>query len=306
MAASLRPPFGLDVLEAFRRFGHVPVMAGGAADAAPADGGTETSDDGGGNGLYDQFMSETPDDLKPYVTDAFKKWDSQVTPKLQEAAQIRDRFGPLSEIEGLSDVPAEELSELLEFRSILSDPEQLKEWIGQVSNVLGMEGQGELSEEDWLALGEQNGWFEGSEPQESSPEDIARQVIEMLQPQLEPMQKALGAQEQERTTAATVSQFQERLGTLLADLDDDQRQEATDVITDLAWRYLDDDDPIGKAFERYQQIRGSAQGSLVDRKLDQPEGSLNGGRPSTSPPALSWNGNGNDPKTAALARFKQG
>src|SRR3954464_6102371 len=119
MAAPLRPPFGLDVLGAFRRFGHVPTMAGGAADAAPpADGGgTETSDDGGGgNGLYDQFMSGTPDDLKPYVTDAFKQWDSQVTPKLQEAAQLRERFGPLAEIEGLSDVPPEELGELLEFR----------------------------------------------------------------------------------------------------------------------------------------------------------------------------------------------
>lgn len=278
----------------------------GADGAAVESQGAETqgAENGGGSGLYDQFLEGTPEDLRPYVTDAFKQWDSQITPKLQEAAQLREKFGPLAEIEGLSDVPADELKELIEFRQILGDPDALGEWVDQINAALG---RGELSEEDWLAMGEQNGWFEGSEPQQQSPEDIAQKVIEMLQPELEPVKKFMGTQEQQHAAAEQRQQFEGRLSELLpqlGDLDDDARQEATSVIVDLAYRYLDDDDPIGKGFERYRQITGAAQGALVDDKLGQPKGALNGGRPATSPEALSWN-NGTSPKEAALARLKQ-
>jgi hypothetical protein len=42
----------------------------------------------------------------------------------------------------------------------------------------------------------------------------------------------------------------------------------------------------------------------VDRKLQQPNGALSGGRTSTEQPKLSWNGGGLNPKEAALERMK--
>lgn len=293
-------------MEAYRRYGVVPVMRGGSEAATEAGAGAETPESNG-SGLYDEFLAETPQELHPYVTEAFKKWDAGVTPKLQEAAQLKERFGSLAEIEGLTDVPPDELAELVQFRQVLSDPEQLKQWLTQVNQAMGM-APGELSEEDWVSMGETNGWFEGGEEQTNGtdPQAIAQQVLEMLKPELEPVKQFMGSAEQEKRAEQAKAQITERMAALEnqhGELDENQRE----AVLKLAYAYQEEDDPIGKAFESFLQITGQAEGSLVDRKLDQPNGALNGGQPSTSAPRTSWqDGEGTvNPKTLALQRMKQ-
>src|SRR3954447_21953900 len=105
-------------------------------------GGGEGGSEGGGseNGLYSEALANVPEELHPYVTEQFKKWDLTVTPKLQEAAKLRDQYGPLSEIEGLSDVPPEELSSLLEFHRMVAgvdeDPTAFVEWLNNANEAM--------------------------------------------------------------------------------------------------------------------------------------------------------------------------
>lgn len=296
------PPHGLTAFEAFRRLGFVPVVRGGAETATEAGQG----EGDGGNGLYQEALSTVPAELHPYVTEQFKKWDANVTPKLQEAARLKEQFGPLAQIDGLAGVDPQELQGLLELREVMQDPQQLAELIQSWSQSLEQLGVPTLTEEAWQGLGERNGWFDG-EPaadQGTDAQTIAAQVMEQLRGELDPLKQFVGTQQQERERVAAQQELQQRMAALEGEhgeLDD----EARGAVIELAHAYVNDDDPLGKAFERYLQITGRVEGAAIDGKLNQPNGALSGGRPDTSPPALSWNGNGNDPKTAALARLKQ-
>ena len=282
-----------------------------ATDAQPAPAANEQAGQGAGgqgSGLYQEALQGVPQELHPYVTDQFRKWDAQVTPKLQEAAQLRERFGPLGEIEGLSDVPPEELQELLQLRQVFQDPEQARQWVGQISQALGVQQGGDLSEQDWVAMGEQNGWFEGEQQPEQGqgldPQTIAQQVREMLAPELDPLKQFVGSQQQNEAVQAEITRMQERMSALESEhgeLDDAARG----AILELAHAFAAEEDPIGKAHERFLQITGSAEGRRVDARLGQPQPALSGGRPDTSPP--QFNGL-DDPalKAAAKARFNGG
>jgi hypothetical protein len=304
----LRPPHGLTVIEAFR-LGYVPPMAGAAGEengGAP-EGGAATAESQGSE-LYREHLANVPEDLHPFVTDTFRKWDAQVTPKLQEAAQLRDRYSPYESIDGFSDIEPDELAELVTFRNqILGDPEQLKQWVANVGEELGVGG--DLSRDDWIAMGQSQGWLDGDEGlgEEEGGFDVdsfKRELLEELRGELEPVKQFMGRSESEKAAEQAKQQFSSRLSELEGqhgELDDDGRSH----VLELARNYLDDDDPIGKAFERHLKITGKAEGALVDGKLSQPGGALNGGRPSTEPPKTSWH-DGVSPRELALARVKGG
>lgn len=305
-------PRGMTVLEAYKRFGYVPPMKGAAGDAAA--GTAEAAPEGQGNGqggLYQEALSGVPTELQPFVEEHFKKWDASVTPKLQEAADLKKRLGPIGEIEGLTDVDPQELQQLLAFRQVLADPEQLRGWIGQVAEALEMPmGQQDLSEDDWVRLGEEKGWFEGGgEGEPNGAPDIQaiiEQVKQAISPDLEPVKQFMGNQQAQQQAEQTKQQFASRLAELEkqhGELDEKANESRRQAVFELAWAFLDDEDPIGKGFQRYLEITGGAQGDLVDQRLQQPDPAVNGGRPATSPP--SFNGI-DDPnlKQAALARLK--
>lgn len=304
----------LTALERFKRYGHVPVMRGGSEGATEAGGGAEANGAPEPSGLYQEALQGVPADLHPYVEEHFKKWDSQVTPKLQEAAQIRDKFGPLADIEGLTDVPAEELSELIKFREVMGDPNQLVSWMQQVNEALtanGIDtgfGGGELDEEAWVKAGEENGWFEGGEEEQQGPnlDSLKQELLETLRGELEPVKKFMGTEEQERAAEKAKAEIQQRMSALEeqhGELDDEQR----DAVYQLAYAHNDSEDPIGAAFEQYLKITGRAEGNAVDGKLSQPNGALNGGRQSADAPKTSWGGGEGtvNPKAVALERMRQ-
>jgi hypothetical protein len=289
-------------------------FAGGEAAGAPAavqpeaqppTGGQGDPGQGGdtpaeGLGLYD--LSDAPEELRPYLEQELKKIEGNVTKRFQEHADFREQLGPLADIDGLSEVPADELSELIEFRQIASDPEQFEAWwntIGENMKFFADDEEGEGGEP-----GDEFGDFEeGGEPEYVGE---MREKIAELEARLGETSERQEEQSQQQRVDAAIAKIQTDLEALPHGETDPEKVEAINAaVVKLAHAYPDDDDAIAKAFADWQQISGTAQGDLVDRKLGQPQAALSGGTPDASQPKLSFL-DGDDPKTAAKARLAAG
>jgi hypothetical protein len=296
---------------------------GAAAAAAPSGGGEAPASGGEGasggepSGLYAEILAGMPEELRPYATESLKKWDAQVNPRLQQASEIQQKYAPFEGIEGLTDMDPEELQGLIELRGILADPEQRMQWIQNVNQALEVPTLDSLDEDSWLQLGQANGWFDddgeggeaGGVPAGLTAEDVQRIVQEAISPVTEQMTVR---EQQERQAAETyryaekfsgdMAQVMEQLG----EMDPEKTEMTQKAIVKLAHAYVGDDDAIIKAFADYQQITGVTDGDRMERRLGQPTTTtLSGGRPSTEPAKMSWNGGGADPRAAALARMRQ-
>lgn len=256
-----------------------PDPTAGAVQPDEGQGGTGTLD-----GLYD--LSSAPDELRPHLESELKKIQGNIGRKLEEHASYRKQWEPFESIDGLHDVPGEELTELLQFREALtSDPASLEDW--------------------WTQFGQQMDWLDGDdagEPEGGGQDDptkaIVEQVLDALRGEIEPLKQHISSQEQEKATAAESQRITEQL----AELKEQHGDFDQDAVLELAAHYLQqgDEDAISRGFERYQQITGKAQGDLLERKEQQPGPGLSGGRPDTSPERIT---SFKDAGAAALARL---
>lgn len=239
-------------------------------------------------GLYD--LSTAPEELRPHLAAELKKINDGVSQRFREHADYRKQWEPLENIDGLRDVPQEELSELLQFREIASDPTKLEDW--------------------WSRLGEEMGWFDGDGPDggeggEGGDERVpawAQQLTERLdglEQTVKPLHEHVSTQEQQRRT----DEHKQKIDAQLDAFEEQHGEYDRDAVLELAAHYLQQDDPnaVQRGFERYMQITGKAQGDLVDRKVNgQPAPTLTGGRPDTTPQKIT---SFKDAKEAALARL---
>lgn len=284
----------------------LPPMAGGSdvstgAAAAP----TGAEGEGGGEaqpglGLYD--LSGAPEELRPYLEAELKKYDGNVTKKFQEHADFRKRYEPYQEVD-FGDVPADELKELIEFRQVLQDPEQFKEWLGAVSQEVGL-GAGPSTPEEWLALGEQEGWIdaEGNVSEgDGQPPAWAQELREQVEALGGTFKEFQGKTEAEQSAAQQSKAFADRLGEL------EISEEDRPLVIQEAHLFIKGDDPIGKAWEHVQKLRGTAEGDALQERLDR-NGDANGALPAGQINSQAESMSFDDPrlKQAALARMKQG
>lgn len=260
---------------------------GGAVAGAPENGG---EGQGGLGDLYD--LSAVPEEVRPYVEEQVKQINSNVEGKFREHADFRKTWEPFGQVEGLTDVPPEELRELVAFREILGDEEALEDW--------------------WNTLGEKAGFFEedeGGEGEElegegDEPPPWAQNLmerIEGLEGGLKPVQEHLTQSQRESAQNAAAQQIVNDVAALEkkhGELDDD----AKEAILKLARAYDGAEDSIPRAFEDYLKITGQAQGELADSKHDQPGPAVETGNPSTEADEFSGLGDPNL-KRAARERF---
>jgi hypothetical protein len=254
--------------------------------------------------------ANVPAELAPLVMEALKHKDADVTRGFQEHKQFRETWEPYSKVEGLNEMDPEDLSALVEWSRTMENPEAFQAWYQGVGEQLGLNS--ELDEDSWVRMGEEKGWFEGGEgePQENGqfdPAQLQGMIEQALEQKMQPVQQWLGSQEQNQQAEQIKTQWEQQMGSL-AEQHGVKLDEARDDILHLMAGYLDDgvDDPVSRAFEHYMRISGKAQGDLVESKLNQPGGALNGGNADTRPEQASWNGGGGpSPRDLALARFKQ-
>jgi hypothetical protein len=235
------------------------------------------------NGKYLQ-AANVPAELAPLVMEALKHKDADVTRGFQEHKQFREQWEPFSKIQGLGDMSPEDLGQLVEWSQAMNDPQAFQAWYEGVGQQLGLSP--ELDEDAWVRMGEERGWFEGGgegEGQQENgqafdPNQMQQMLDQMLEQKLQPVQQWLGSQEQNQQAEQIKTQWEQQMSSLA-----DQH-----------------------GVKLYLRISGKAQGDLIENKLNQPGGALNGGTADTRPEQASWNGGGGpDPKALALARFRQ-
>jgi hypothetical protein len=265
----------------------------------------------GSNELFD--LNSVPEELRQYVDPIVKQIQGNVTQRFQEHADFRKQWEPFTEVDGLQDVPAERLQELLQFNQIASDPEQFDGWMVQYLQALGeaepdrLEGLFDKFDEAGL-FGDEEG--DPSGDPESDGGDMRSVLRELLEEELGPIKERLSSQDEEAGIEQAQQQIRAEIDQVKArhkesfgeELSDDQLKD----MTKLAHAYDGADDAIEKAYQDYLRITGQAQGDLVDEKLGQPQPAIAGGSADASPERTSFVGNGTPPKTAALARLRAG
>jgi hypothetical protein len=109
-----------------------PAAGGGEAGGEGAAGNDQADSSLGG--LYD--LGSVPEELRGYVEDVAKQIQGNVTRRFQEHADFRKTWEPFSQVEGLTDLPPDELQELVQFRDIASDPAQFDDWLVGIAEAM--------------------------------------------------------------------------------------------------------------------------------------------------------------------------
>jgi hypothetical protein len=300
------------MLNIIRRFAQPTFLfetpAGGGGDPSGEQGGQGGG--GGGDDLYGPYLADVPEELRPLVTEPLKRQNSDFTRRFQEAAQFRQQFEPLSKIEGLTDMDPEGLQALLAFsQEQLSGPEKFNPWLRDLA--LNDPDAQILDEDTWTQVGQARGWLGEGEGYEGGDEgDDMPSWAQELREGLQSVQQHIGAQQQAQAAEQASAEFAQRFADLYrehGDVDAETHDAIVDLALSMQQRDPNEQDPVGRAFERITKIRGTREGDEVEERLARRNGAtLSGGQPDTAPPKLSWNDdNGVSPREAALARLRQ-
>jgi hypothetical protein len=264
------------------------------------------------DGLYD--LGSVPEELRPFVSDVAKQIQGNVTRRFQEHADFRKTWEPFSQVEGLTDLPPDELQELVQFRDIASDPAQFDDWLVGIAEAMA-EADPDRFQAVFGRLGESTGLFgdDGEEDGDEGgdgfdPESLREMFSEMLDERLGPIEQHVNHSSQESRVNAAREQIANELEQIADDhkkqFDEELDDDARTHIKRLALSFDGADNALQEAYREHLRITGQAQGELIDEKLGQPRPGVNGGRADTAPEAYS----ADDPdlKKAALQRLRAG
>jgi hypothetical protein len=285
-------------------------------------GGEAGGEGGGGNaqeggsleGLYD--LSSVPEELRGYVENVAKQIQGNVTRSFQDHADFRKTWEPFSQVDGLTEVPPEELTELVQFREIASDPAKFDDWLVQVASAMAEADPGRF-EAVFGRLGQETGLLDPDDDGESGEdggafdqEAMREMFTELLDERLGPIEQHVNTSSQEarvQAAQAHIASEIEAVQQLHKDQfgeDEELDEDAIAHIKALAFAHDGAEDAIRKAYAQHLKVTGQAQGELIDEKLGQPRPGVNGGRADTAPETFS----AQDPalKAAALQRLRAG
>jgi hypothetical protein len=261
----------------------------GAAQPGVGDGAQAQQEGLQGNMPWD--LNDVPEELRPYMAEQLKRVEGGITQRFQEAAEFRRQMEPLSpfaEIEGLGEVPPEDLAGLVEFHQMAQDPEAFESWWEQVGNELG------------FFDGDEDGAEGGAEGEGEQPPAWAQELVNRLE-QLEGGLQERTQTDAERDALAQIESEMAEVKKANSDLPWDNEEAAVeDRILQLAMSYGDDPQAIEKGLADYRAITGAGQAALVSAAEHGPAPALTGGNGDTAPQEVKgFDG----AKAAAKARF---
>jgi hypothetical protein len=108
--------------------------------ASVGNAGTGTGPENGngsqGNGLHESFISSAPEHLRDAARQLVPYWDPYVQRQFTDHANYRKNWEPYEQL-GVNELDPGELEELLNFREIIQDEDQFREWYDNVGQLLG-------------------------------------------------------------------------------------------------------------------------------------------------------------------------
>jgi hypothetical protein len=247
-----------------------------------------------------QYLTDVPEELHPLFDDVLKRKDGDFTKRFQKAAEFQKTWEPYTQVEGLNNLSPDEVADLVGFYQTMNDPQAFIGWYEQAGQRLREEFgyQPQLDEDSWVKAGQENGWFDpdddsqgGTEQQGLDPSSIQQMVQQALEQELAPVKQFMGSQQQEQMVGQIRSELEDRYKSLLGEHQLDDSDDVRDDILTLANAFAADEneqDPIGRAFEKYLRMTGKARGDMVDEKLGHQNGNTLGtGSADTAPESYS-------------------
>jgi len=248
---------------------------------APLEGlGAESQSE---NDLYTGFLDGVSPEIHEQVIPALKAQDAEFTKRFQSLSEKTKPFDDL----GVFDSDPETVGSYLSLAQAVDaaqtgDAESQKavyEWWDQVGEQLGFYEQGEEGED---------GEGDDSFPEDFDPYD-AKQFSSLLESKVQetiaPLHNAL-------QDTAQVQEQQEALAQLEAQVKGVQEEhglsnEVMDEVQELAAMFPNAENPIQAGYEKYQSLIAKGEGSLFQKKIEQPQTPEGSGPANTTPEKIT-------------------
>lgn len=242
----------------------------------------EAVSEGQGNAPYGEYLDKLPEDIRESVEPVFKEWDANVTKRFQEAADFRKTWEPFQDL-GLTDVPREELENLIALRELAeSNPDGFDAWLRDTAMERGILGQ------------------EGMDDDPFAEDPMSNDQLDPMMSKLQELEQWKEQQEYESRVSEAMKVVEQQVK--------DASEKYPDVPQDLAEQFLssfaesDPENAVNLAYEAAQKWIAQIQQGMVSDKLAQPESAESGSRADGSPEDIK---DFQQASAQALARLKE-
>lgn len=237
--------------------------------------GVESQGASAPEGLYGEVLQAIPEHLRDAVEPHLKQWSGTVNQKFREAADYRKQWEPYEEL-GLTDVPPEQLQELLGLHQLAQDPDKFGEWLlkeAEARELLDPDGDDEFD------FGDEDG-LDG--PQGFDQEGLKSMFSELLDERLKPIEERFSKSDEEER----IAEANKQVDATLKELADEHGEFNQEAVMKLSLAHAKEGiigpEAIKAGFADFQSIAGTAEAGMFKQKSEQPETPERGGRPATA------------------------
>lgn len=216
-------------------------------------------------GVFAPYLQEVPEEHRTIVSGYLKDAEKNVNTKLQEAADLRQRFGDYKDID-LNGITPEQLSNVIAFvRDVGSSPEAYQDWLRTEATEAGLLKAEEDAQED---------------------PDLEQYIQSRIQAALNPVTQKLTQfeqQTQQQQQAEQQAGIEHHIESTFKEIEARDKiklsEEQQEAILALG-EQIQDDDFVEQGYAKLRALEGGAQAGLVKDKAAQPAPSLrSGGQP---------------------------
>jgi len=249
-----------------------------AEDAQPVEGqGSEAT-----GSPYDSYLQAVPDEAREAAEQWFRDTSKGLDAKLQEAAELRTKFGSYKDVD-LSNYDPETLNQLVTWHQQVSgDENAYRQFIESEAREMGLTP----AEAEEVIAAEQDGEFTKEQAQQLA-QQVAEERLAPIREELDGLQAEKATEVEFQAIEQAFAQIQVKLG---RELSKEERADIIDLGMPLATNDKGEELPMGDAswvmggFERLEGLHATGSRLFLEQKANTPGGSLSaGGTPQLKP-----------------------
>jgi hypothetical protein len=237
-------------------------------------------DEASGGSPWESYLTRFPEEARDTAAEAFREMEANANKKFEGHAEFRKQWEPLSET-GVNQLPAQDVSWLVQFRQALDNPEVMQQW--------------------WEGYARENGLTVAEAKAEAAPtedefgfQDPQQLVEKLLEERLGPVSKQLEqfssmfeAQGQQQREQEASHYIDGQVTALEKEHNSGNRfdEETREILNTLAGKYIESDpmNAIPRGWQDYQKLINTIEKSTLNGKVNQLAPAEAGGIPSVTP-----------------------
>ena len=239
-----------------------------------------------GNDLYASFLDGVPAEIHDQVIPALKAQDAEFTKRFQS---LSERTKPFDEL-GVFDRDPSEVGSFLQLAQAMEaaqegdgqSQEALYEWWDNIGDQLGFYSQDDSGAE---SEGDESDTDFDPYDRNQLTQLLQEQVAEQIGPIAEFVQQQAMTQQEQEALATAEAEIDAQITELRSQ--HDLSDEVLGEVLELAEMFIESENPIGAAFEKYQSLVAKGEAELFNNKVQQPGTPEGSGPAATSPDAIT-------------------